>query len=220
MKRKVSEAFNVYKWMQKRKSQEDEYMVLQKQEVVEMRHLFRDADMNPWNPEWVLERPSPPLRPVLQVEILKCLIQHPSLIQWNQITCYHSHYICWENELYLRMKLKTDKVLKLPKENSRMYAIRKKGQIRETPGINRHGQIRKSFRHPGKNRKILADWQIQLVPPSRHLFQIPENSFFENAIWPLSLNNPDIIANQHFAMMVLIMSVVMSLTIIQEEQNQ
>ncbi len=37
-------------------------------------NLFRDADVNPWNLKWALEKPSPPLRPVLWIKIFKCLI--------------------------------------------------------------------------------------------------------------------------------------------------
>ncbi len=159
MKRNVSEALKVYKRkMQKRKSQEDKYMVLQKQKVVEMCRLFRDADMNPWSPEWAVERPSPPLRPVLQIKILKCLMLHPRLIQWNLRAT--EHYVYWENELYLRMKLKANMMQKLPKESRKFYILRKKNRMKEIPGINHHGQIRKSFRYPGENWRILADWQI------------------------------------------------------------
>ncbi len=131
-----------------------------------------------------------------------------------------AHYVCWENELYLRRKLKTDVTPRLPKENLRTYVLRKKKQMKGIPGINHHGQIRKSFHYPGENWRILADWQIRLVPPFRHVFQILDNSLLENAIWPLGLNNPDIVANQQFTIMVLIMAVAMSLTIVQEKQNQ
>ncbi len=117
------------------------------------------------------------------------------------------------------MKLKTDIMTKFPEENQKNYVLRKKNYMKRIPGINRHGQIRKSFRYPGENWKILAEWQTQHVPPFQNIFQIPENFFLENAIWPLGLNNPDIIANQQLTVMVLIMAVAMSLTIIQEEQN-
>ncbi|MCP3682328.1 MAG: hypothetical protein GY861_06520 [bacterium] len=92
--------------------------------------------------------------------------------------------------------------------------------MKKIPGINHHGQIRKSFHYSGENWRIVADWQIQLVLPFRHVFQIPENFLLKNAIWPLGLNNPDFVANQQLVVMVLIMAVAMSLTIIQEEQNQ
>ncbi len=133
---------------------------------------------------------------------------------------YHLCYVCRKNELYLRMKLKTDIMTKFPEENQEDYILRKKNQMKRIPGINHHGQIRKSFHYPGENWRILAEWQIQLVPPFRNVFHIPENFLLENAIWPLGLNNLDIVANQQLVVMVLIMAVAMSLTIIQEEQNQ
>ncbi len=60
---------------------------------------------------------------------------------------------------------------------------------------NHHGQIRESFRYPHKHWRTLAEWQIQLVPPYRHVFQVLENLLIENAIWPFGVENPDQIAN-------------------------
>ncbi len=141
--------------------------------IQDLRNLLPQLDWNPWDLVWMIQKQFLPLRPIFWVEILKCLTRYPQLLHWNLRMIMR--FICWENELNLKYRIPTEMTPKSLSETRKIFMERKNQWKKIIPGINNHQNIRKTYCYPEDNWKTLARWQIDVLPPAEHSFQILED---------------------------------------------